>query len=73
MPNIKLGRIPDRTPVKLAISVLPDLHQSLVEYGKYYLEAYGREEQVVDLIPAILTTFLESDRDFTRGRMGKSS
>jgi len=26
MPELKLARIPDRTPVKLTIMVMPDLH-----------------------------------------------
>jgi len=30
--------------------------------------AYGREEPVTDLIPAMLTSFLESDRTFARAR-----
>ena len=68
MPELKLARIPDRTPVKLAIIVLPDLHQALQDYGRIYAEAYGREEPIAELIPAILSTFLESDRGFARAR-----
>ncbi len=29
MAELKLGKLPDRTPVKLAITVTPDLHQML--------------------------------------------
>ena len=70
MPELKLGRLPDRTPVKLAITVTPDLHQMLQQYAALYAEAYGREEAVTDLVPAMLAAFLESDRGFARGRMG---
>lgn len=66
MVDLKLPRLPDRTPIKLAITVLPDLHQALQDYARLYAEAYGREEAVVDLIPAMLSAFLDSDRSFTR-------
>ena len=64
MPDIKLAQLRDRTPVKLSISVMPDLNQALNDYAAFYAQAYGREEQVVDLIPAMLVAFLESDRAF---------
>jgi len=70
MPDLKLPQIPDRTPVKLSIMVMPDLHQSLTEYASLYASTYGREEPVVELIPAMLAAFLESDRAFARGRAG---
>ena len=68
MPDLKLGRLPDRTPIKLSIAVLPDLHQMLIDYTAAYTEAYGKDEAVTDLIPAMLTAFLESDRSFVRAR-----
>lgn len=68
MPELKLGKLPDRTPVKLAITVTPDLHQMLQEYAALYAEAYGREEAVTELVPAMLAAFLESDRSFVRSR-----
>jgi hypothetical protein len=64
MPDIKLAQLRDRTPVKLSISVMPDLNQALNDYAALYAQAYGREEPVVDLIPAMLVAFLESDRAF---------
>lgn len=68
MPDLKLAQLPDRTPVKLSISVMPDLHQALNDYAALYAEAYGRKEPVADLIPAMLAAFLDSDRAFSRGR-----
>lgn len=68
MADLKLGQLPDRTPIKLSISVLPDLHQALGEYAALYAETYGREESVAELIPAMLAAFLESDRAFVRSR-----
>jgi hypothetical protein len=68
MPDLKLAKLPDRTPVKLAITVTPDLHQMLQEYAALYAQAYGREESVIELVPAMLSAFLESDRSFVRAR-----
>ena len=68
MADLKLGQLPDRTPIKLSISVLPDLHQALTDYAALYAKTYGREEPVAELIPAMLSAFLESDRTFTRER-----
>lgn len=71
MADLKLGRLPDRTPVKLVVMLSPELHRALGEYAALYTSIYGQDESVVDLIPAMLSTFLESDRAFVRGR-GKS-
>ncbi|NIJ34958.1 DUF2274 domain-containing protein [Sphingomonas oligoaromativorans] len=67
MNALKLGQLPDRTPVKLAISVLPDLHQRLAAYAELYRQTYGIEEPVAELIPHMLEAFLASDRAFVRG------
>lgn len=65
MADLKLAKLPDRTPVKLTISVSPDLHGALTAYA----ETYGREEPVAELIPAMLASFLESDRAFALSRI----
>lgn len=68
---LKLARIPDRTPVKLTILVSPELIEALKAYAALYAEAYGREEPVAELIPAMLAAFLESDRGFAKKRRSK--
>ena len=68
MVDLKLARIPDRTLVKLTITMLPDLHQALQDYARIYAETYGREEPIGELIPAILAAFLDSDRAFAKAR-----
>ena len=68
MADLKLPQLPDRTPIKLGVAVMPDLHQALTDYAALYAQTYGREEPVVELIPAMLAAFLESDRNFARGR-----
>ncbi len=68
MADLKLARLPDRTPVKLTVSVLPDLHQALEEYAALYATTYGRQEPVAELVPAMLSAFLDSDREFAKAR-----
>ena len=72
MTTIKLARLPDKTPVKLAIIVTPDLHQSLQEYAQMYAAAYGADVPIPELVPAILAAFLDGDRGFQQQRKGKS-
>lgn len=68
MAELKLGKLPDRTPTKLSITITPDLYQTLRDYARLYAEAYGQEEPIAELIPAMLTAFLDSDRSFIRLR-----
>ena len=68
MAELKLAKLADRTPVKLSITITPDLQAQLQAYAIAYAAAYGVEEPVSELIPAMLATFLESDRSFIRGR-----
>lgn len=68
MSGLKLGKLPNRTPVKIAITVSPDLDQALRDYAAIYRAIYGEAESVADMIPFMLTGFLESDRAFARAR-----
>ena len=72
--DLKLGKLPDRTPVKLTIRVPPDLHRALSDYATIYNEAYGKSEPVAELVPHMLAAFLASDRQFAKAReaLGKS-
>jgi hypothetical protein len=67
MSELKLARLPDRKPVKIAITVPPDLNKKLDAYADAYKGAYGDEEKVSDLIPFMLEQFLDGDRLF-KGR-----
>ena len=68
MADLKLAKLPDRTPVKLTITVTPDLHRALSDYAALYAQFYGHNEPVIELIPAMLAAFLDSDRSFARNR-----
>lgn len=71
MAGIRLERLPDRTPVKIAIVVPPELNRALLEYAEAYQAAYGVAEPLSELIPAMLASFIESDRTFARERRAK--
>lgn len=68
MADLRLAKLPDRTPVKLSIHVSPELHRALADYAEAYEQAYGQAEPLTELIPAMLASFLESDRGFARQR-----
>jgi hypothetical protein len=68
MPELKLAKLPDRVPVKLTITVQPDLAQALREYAAVYRATYGEAESVEELVPFMLARFLEGDRGFAKAR-----
>jgi hypothetical protein len=71
MTELKLARLPDRTPVKIGITVSPDLNRVLHLYADLYREAYGQAESVPELIPYMLRSFLDNDRGFAKARKEK--
>lgn len=66
--QLKIGPLPDRTPVKLSVSIEPDLHADLCDYAAVYTKAYGEEAKVADLVPSMLRALLASDAGFRRAR-----
>lgn len=72
MAELKLRKLPERTPVKVTISLTPDLGRELDEYAAAYEAAYGTRESVAELIPFMLSEFLESDRAFVRSRKARA-
>ena len=66
--ELKLGKLPDRTPVKITIALDPDLNQSLRDYATIYRAKYGEAESVAELIPFMLSAFLESDKGIAKAR-----
>ena len=68
MSALRLAQLPDRVPVKLAITVQPELKKALDDYALLYARNYGAEESVVELIPYMLEAFLKADAAFRAGR-----
>lgn len=71
MAELKLSKLPERAPVRLTISLSPELGRALEDFAAAYEAAYESRESVAELIPFILSQFLESDRAFVRGRKAK--
>jgi hypothetical protein len=65
---MKLGKLPDRTPVKMNIVLAPSLAKRLHEYADFYAETYGSREEVAELIPFMLEAFLDGDGAFEKVR-----
>lgn len=68
MTELKLARLPDRTPVKVSISVLPGLHRTLEDYARVYQQVHGSAVSIAELVPAMLSAFIDSDRAFAKAR-----
>ena len=68
MPELKLGKLPDRTPVKITFAASPELNQSLQDYAAVYRAAYGQAEAIAELVPFMLEAFLDGDRGFAKAR-----
>ena len=68
MVDLKLAKLPDRTPVKHTVTVLPALNKRLMLYTTMYNEAHSdaEPEELAELIPYMLEAFLDGDRVFVR-------
>ena len=66
--SLRLEQLPDRTPVRMNLSVDPDLASALTDYATLYQQTYGQEEKPETLIPAMLENFLGADAGFKRAR-----
>lgn len=64
--ELKLPRLPDREPAKMTIEILPGLANALQQYANAYEEVYGTREAVSDLIPHMLSAFINSDGGFAQ-------
>ncbi|MCC6914621.1 MAG: DUF2274 domain-containing protein [Rhodospirillaceae bacterium] len=72
MAELKLAKLPDRTPVKHMVTVSPELNADLHDYADIYEKTYGQADRVPELIPFILQRFLDGDRGFAKARKQRS-
>jgi len=66
--SLKLGPIPDRMPVKLNLSLAPDVHAALTDYAAIHEDEYGTDVKPGDLASLMIEKFLENDAAFKRAR-----
>lgn len=64
--TLRLGKLPDRTPIKLTLALEPELHARLASYAALYEETYGAPARIEDLAPVMLDRFMAADRYFRR-------
>lgn len=65
---LRIGKLPDLTPVKLTVSLEPRVHQMLEDYARIYGDNYGETVKPADLIPSMIIGFLATDNGFKRAR-----
>jgi len=65
---LKLTQLPDRIPVKLTVTLQPDLKKALDDYAALYARTYGAQEPVAELVPFMLESFLKADAGFRKSR-----
>lgn len=71
MADLKLPKLPDRTPAKHTIFVTPELERKLRNYADLYRQRYGEAESVEALIPFMLEAFINSDKNFLKEHFRK--
>ena len=70
--SLRLSQLPDRTPVRMTISLDPNLAAALSDYVEIYTHTYGKTEKPEALIAAMLEAFLSTDSGFKRARKSLS-
>jgi len=67
-PALRIAKLPNSTPVKLTVSLEPEVHQMLEDYARIYGDSYGETVKPAQLIPSMITGFLATDNGFKRAR-----
>lgn len=66
--SLKLGPIPDQKPVKITMSLAPDIHAALSDYATLHAREYGKQSSITEIAGLMIEKFLSSDRQFKRAR-----
>jgi hypothetical protein len=67
-PTLRIGKLPDLTPVKMTVSLDREVHELLEDYARIYGESYGEAVKPADLVPFMVSGFLATDNGFKRAR-----
>lgn len=70
---LRIAKLPDLTPVKLTVSLDPELHQMLEDYARIYGDSYGETVKTAELVPSMIAGFLATDNGFKRARKALKS
>lgn len=67
-PTLRIAKLPNLTPVKLTVSLEPEVHQMLEDYARIYGDSYGETVKPAELVPFMIAGFLARDNGFKRAR-----
>jgi len=67
-PTLRIGKLPDLTPVKMTVSLDREVHELLKDYARIYGESYDEAVKPADLVPFMVSGFLATDNGFKRAR-----
>ena len=67
-PTLRIGKLPDLTPVKMTVCLDREVHQMLEDYARIYGESYGETVKPAELVPSMIAGFLSTDNGFKRAR-----
>jgi len=70
---LRIGKLPNLTPIKLNISLQPEVNQMLEDYARIYCDSYGETVKPAELVPLMIAGFLTSDSGFKRARKALKS
>ncbi len=68
MTGLKIRKIPDRTPVKITLSLPPEIHSDLLIYAEIYQKEHGSVETPQILAVQMITSFIQSDGGFRKAK-----
>jgi len=54
-PTLRIGKLPDLTPVKMTVSLDREVHELLEDYARIYGESYGEAVKPADLVPFMVS------------------
>ena len=67
-PALRIGKLPDLTPVKMTVSLDREVHEMLEDYARIYGDSYGEAVKPAELVPSMIAGFLSTDNGFKRAR-----
>lgn len=66
--KLRIGRLPDLTPVKLTVTLDPEIYACLEDYTAIYEDSYGEKVKPAELVPSMISGFLATDAGFRKAR-----
>lgn len=68
MTKLRIGKIPDRTPIKINLNLPPEVHRDLLKYAEIYKQQHGSTETPQLLASQMIAAFMQNDSGFKRAK-----